>query len=135
MTNPAPGILDFDGYRDLQPLFDAAKAAGLWIVLRPGPYVSNEHLKLSRVNHSFSTTQINAETTAGGFALWATSQVAGGLRSNATDYTEAWTPYIQAIAALVAENQITKGGPIIAVQIGTKHCPILGKKTNKPYFR
>jgi beta-galactosidase GanA len=36
LSNPSPGVLDFDGYRSLQPLFDAAKAAGLWIVFRPG---------------------------------------------------------------------------------------------------
>jgi hypothetical protein len=39
MSNPAPGVLDFDDYRALQPLFDAAKSAGLWIVLRPGMFI------------------------------------------------------------------------------------------------
>ena len=45
-VNPSPGVIDFDGVRALQPLFDAAKAAGIWIVLRPGlvihipPYIS-----------------------------------------------------------------------------------------------
>ena len=36
LINPAPGVVDFGGFRALQPLFDAAKAAGIWIVLRPG---------------------------------------------------------------------------------------------------
>lgn len=47
LINPSRGVVDFDGFRALQPLFDAAKDAGIFIVLRPGPY-------------------INAETTAGG---------------------------------------------------------------------
>ncbi len=47
LINPSPGVVDFDGFRALQPLFDAARDAGIFIVLRPGPY-------------------INAETTAGG---------------------------------------------------------------------
>ncbi|EKM56203.1 glycoside hydrolase family 35 protein [Phanerochaete carnosa HHB-10118-sp] len=47
LTNPAPGVLDFDDWRDLQQIFKAAEQASIFIVLRPGPY-------------------INAETTAGG---------------------------------------------------------------------
>jgi beta-galactosidase GanA len=62
LSNPAPGALNFDDWRALQPLFDAAKLAGLFIILRPGPY-------------------INAETTAGGIPHWVTSRVAGELRN------------------------------------------------------
>ena len=36
--NPAPGVINFDGFRSLQALFDAAKAAGVWVVLRPAVY-------------------------------------------------------------------------------------------------
>lgn len=36
LVNPAPGVVDFGSFRALQPLYDAAKAAGIWIVLRPG---------------------------------------------------------------------------------------------------
>ena len=39
LINPAPGVIDFGGFRALQPLYDAAKAAGIWIVLRPGNYL------------------------------------------------------------------------------------------------
>ncbi|KAF8572638.1 glycoside hydrolase family 35 protein, partial [Ramaria rubella] len=98
LSNPAPGVLDFNDWRNLQPLFDAAKAAGIFIVLRPGPY-------------------INAESTAGGIAHWATSQVAGELRTSAPDYKAAWTPYIDAIIKATVPNQITNGGPVIAVQV------------------
>jgi Glycosyl hydrolases family 35 len=59
--------------------------------------------------------QINAETTAGGIAHWATSQVAGELRTNASDYKAAWTPYIQAVINATVPNQITNGGPIIGM--------------------
>lgn len=36
LTNPAPGVLDFDAWRALQPIYDAAKQAGIFITLRPG---------------------------------------------------------------------------------------------------
>lgn len=82
LSNPAPGVLDFDGVRALQPLFDAATQAGIFILLRPGPY-------------------INAETTAGGLALWATSTTVGTLRTNETGVMEGWEQYIKRIAELV----------------------------------
>ncbi|PCH40579.1 glycoside hydrolase family 35 protein [Wolfiporia cocos MD-104 SS10] len=94
LTNPAPGVLDFEYWRALQPIYDAAKQAGIFIVLRPGPY-------------------INAETTAGGIALWATSLVAGELRTNASDYRAAWTPYVEEITSSVVPNQVSNGGPIL----------------------
>jgi hypothetical protein len=94
LLNPAPGVVDFGSFRALQPLFDAALASGVWVVLRPGPY-------------------INAETTAGGIAHWVTSQTEGALRTNATDFHVTWQNYIQAIITQTAPNQITEGGPVI----------------------
>ena len=61
---------------------------------------------------------INAETTAGGIAHWATSEVAGRLRTNATDWRAAYQDYMQGIIAETAPYQITEGGPVIAIQIG-----------------
>ncbi|KAJ3775849.1 glycoside hydrolase family 35 protein [Lentinula raphanica] len=78
LLNPSRGVVDFDDWRDLQPLFDAAREVGY----------------------------INAETTAGGIAHWITTEVAGTLRTNASDYHEAWTPYIQAIASKIRGNEI-----------------------------
>ena len=39
LINPAPGAVDFGGFRALQPLYDAAKSAGIWIVLRPDDFI------------------------------------------------------------------------------------------------
>ena len=35
-TNPSRGVLDFNDWRALQPIFDAAKLAGIFVTLRPG---------------------------------------------------------------------------------------------------
>ncbi|KAF8238073.1 glycoside hydrolase family 35 protein [Tricholoma matsutake] len=94
LINPSRGVVDFNGFRALQPLYDAARDAGIWIVLRPGPY-------------------INAETSAGGIAHWATSEVAGTLRTNDTDWMAAWQAYIQGIINITIPNQINGGGPVI----------------------
>ncbi|KAG1812912.1 glycoside hydrolase family 35 protein [Suillus subaureus] len=94
LINPSPGVVDFNDYRALEPLFEAAKQTGIWIVLRPGPY-------------------INAETTAGGIAHWVTSEVAGELRTNATDWHAAWQDYVQGVIAETVPYQVIQGGPVI----------------------
>ncbi|KAM5536272.1 hypothetical protein V8D89_010049 [Ganoderma adspersum] len=94
LTNPAPDVFDFEDWRALQPIFDAAKFAGIFVILRPGPY-------------------INAETTAGGLALWATSLVEGDVRVNTTSWNEAYKPYATHIIESVKPNQVTEGGPIL----------------------
>ncbi|CAE6501709.1 unnamed protein product [Rhizoctonia solani] len=121
LVNPAPGELDFNGFRALDPLFKLAMKSGLWVVLRPGPY-------------------INAEVSGGGIPHWVTSEVAGHLRTNNTDYARTWEPYIDAIADnLVKGNwQIgdKTGGPVIAVQLENEylatHSP--GHKYKAPYM-
>ena len=82
LTNPAPGVLDFDDWRALAPIYAAAEQAGIFVVLRPGPY-------------------INAETTAGGLALWSTSLTTSELRTNASDIEASWMPYVKEILKLV----------------------------------
>ena len=112
LLNPAPGVVDFNSFRALQPLFDAALTAGVWIVLRPGPY-------------------INAETTAGGIAHWVTSQTEGALRTNATDFHDTWRDYIQGIISQTVPNQITEGGPVI----GELHLSVEGRHANADYLQ
>ncbi|KAG1721261.1 glycoside hydrolase family 35 protein [Suillus paluster] len=102
LINPSPGVIDFNDYRALEPLYEAAKQTGIWIVLRPGPY-------------------INAETTAGGIAHWITSEVAGELRTNATDWKAAWQDYVQGIITETVPYQVTQGGPVIAIQIDNEY--------------
>ncbi|KAK7019437.1 hypothetical protein VNI00_018047 [Paramarasmius palmivorus] len=105
VINPSRGIVDFDGWRALQPLYDAAKEAGIWVVLRP------------------VTIYINAETSAGGLPHWTTTEIAGNLRSNDSDWRAAWQEYIQGIIENTRDNQITAGGPVIGIQIDLNDPP------------
>lgn len=97
LVMPRRGVTDWTGYRDLQMFLDFCKNSGLWIILRPGPH-------------------IQAEVSAGGIAYWALG-IEGELRTNASDYREAWTQYITEVAEIARRNQVTEGGPIIAVQV------------------
>ncbi|KAF5334106.1 hypothetical protein D9758_016081 [Tetrapyrgos nigripes] len=105
LINPSRGVVDFDDYRAFQPLFDAAREAGIWVVLRPGPV----------------SLYINAETSAGGIAHWITSEVAGELRTNASDWHNAWQDYVQGVIRETSPNQITEGGPVIAIQVDNEY--------------
>ncbi|KAJ7714180.1 glycoside hydrolase family 35 protein [Mycena metata] len=95
-TNGGEGDFEAGTYRDIELFIQEAKNAGLWMIARPGPY-------------------INGETTGGGFPGWV-GNIAGSLRTNNPNYTQAWTPYLTAISKIIARNQITNGGPIILVQ-------------------
>lgn len=77
---------------------DLAKELGLYMIVRPGPYV-------------------NAEANAGGFPLWLTTGAYGALRTDDPLYTAAWTPYWDTISSLIAPYLITNGGNVITFQI------------------
>lgn len=95
--------LDFSsGAHDFTPFFQIANELGLYVFLRPGPY-------------------INAETNAGGFPLWLTTGDYGALRDNDTRYTEAWTPFMSKVAELTAPYQITRGQNVITFQIENEY--------------
>lgn len=61
-----PGHYRAEGIFDLEPFFEAAKEAGIYILARPGPY-------------------INAEVSGGGFPGWL-QRVNGTLRSSDEAY-------------------------------------------------
>jgi len=91
-------VLDFNDWRALAPIYEAASLAGIFIVLRPGPY-------------------INAETTAGGIAHWVTSQTAGELRTNASDFAATWPDYIGEIISQTKGAQVSAGGPVLGASL------------------
>ncbi|KAK5163099.1 uncharacterized protein LTR77_010883 [Saxophila tyrrhenica] len=91
-----PGDWNGEGIFDLQPFFDAAKQAGIYILARPGPY-------------------INAEVSGGGFPGWL-QRVPGTLRSDDQAYLDATDNYVKNIGAIIGKNQITNGGPVILFQ-------------------
>lgn len=64
-----PGEYRADGVFDLQPFYDAASEAGIYLLARPGPY-------------------INAEVSGGGYPGWM-QRVKGHLRSRAPEYLNA----------------------------------------------
>jgi beta-galactosidase GanA len=96
--SPKQGVYDFTGVRDVDMLLGIAQQVGIYVIARPGPY-------------------INAETSAGGFPGWLTTQ-AGRARSDAPDYLAASDEWFTHIDAILQRHQLTNGtGPVILYQI------------------
>lgn len=96
---PVPGMLDFThGAHNFTPIMTLAKELGMYMIIRPGPY-------------------INAEANGGGFPLWITTGEYGGLRDNNPRYTEAWLPYMTEIANVIRPHLVTNGGNVILYQL------------------
>ncbi|KAL2869525.1 glycoside hydrolase family 35 protein [Aspergillus lucknowensis] len=92
-----------DGLFDLQPFFDAASQAGIYLLARPGPY-------------------INAEVSGGGFPGWL-ARVPGTLRSGDPEYMKTYELYLRNVARVISKNQITNGGPVILYQPENEYTP------------
>jgi beta-galactosidase GanA len=100
---PNSHTLDFStGAHNITRLFELAHSIGLYVLVRPGPY-------------------INAEASAGGFPLWLTTGEYGSLRNNDSRYTAAWEPYQTNFAEITAPHQVTTGGNALAYQIENEY--------------
>ncbi|CAN8097750.1 unnamed protein product [Discula destructiva] len=101
--SPSESALDFTtGAHNFTSILTLAAQLGLYVIVRPGPYV-------------------NAESNAGGFPLWVTTGAYGTLRNDDARYTEAWTPYFSAIAQLVAPHLVTNGGTAVLFQVENEY--------------
>jgi beta-galactosidase GanA len=100
---PNSSTVDFtNGAHNFTRLFELAHQIGLWVLVRPGPY-------------------INAEANAGGLPLWLTTGEYGSLRNNDSRYTAAWEPYMSIFASIVAKYQVTSGQNALAYQIENEY--------------
>ncbi|PTB61654.1 glycoside hydrolase family 35 protein [Trichoderma citrinoviride] len=112
-----PGKFRADGIFDLEPFFEAATKAGIYLLARPGPY-------------------INAEVSGGGFPGWL-QRVKGHLRTDSPDYLHATDNYASHIASIIAKAQITNGGPVILYQPENEYSGAAEGTLfpNKPYLQ
>lgn len=90
------GEFTAEGVFAFKPFFDAAAEAGLYLLARPGPY-------------------INAEVAGGGFPGWLQRGPAI-LRTNESSFVDATRNYVASMGKIIADAQITNGGPVIAFQ-------------------
>lgn len=93
--SPAPGHYDFTGVRDLDLFLRTAAETGLYVILRPGPY-------------------INAEVDAGGFPGWLTA-TKGTARTSDPTYLSYVDEWLSAVNRIAARHLHTRGGGTIVL--------------------
>lgn len=115
-----PGTYDFSGNNDIAAFVKTAQEEGLWVVLRPSPYVC-------------------AEWEFGGYPWWLLKDPQMKVRSTDPEFVAAYTRYINALAKQLAPLQVTHGGNILMVQIENEYGSYSDDKTyldlNRKIFR
>ncbi|WP_411084285.1 beta-galactosidase [Streptomyces sp. cmx-18-6] len=87
-------------YRDVGALgrfLDAVREAGLWAIVRPGPYIC-------------------AEWENGGFPVWVTGRFGRRVRTRDAGYRAAVERWFVELLPQVVERQVDRGGPVVLVQ-------------------
>jgi beta-galactosidase len=99
---PQPGKYDFSGNHDVAAFVKMAQEEGLWVVLRPSPYVC-------------------AEWEFGGYPYWLQNVPGLKVRSQEPQYVAAYTRYLEAVGKQLAPLQVSHGGPILMVQVENEY--------------
>lgn len=96
------GEWDFSGDADLAQFCRIAQEEGLFVILRPGPYVC-------------------AEWDFGGYPAWLLKDRTTQVRTTDPKFMKELHRYLLKIGEVTKELQVTKGGPIIMVQVENEY--------------
>ena len=103
LIEPEPGKFNWSGQADYPEFFRIAKEEGMWVIVRPGPYVC-------------------AEWEGGGHPWWLGSKEKDmKIRSLDPRYFEPAKRYLTEATRVIAPFQITRGGPVILYQIENEY--------------
>ena len=102
LHEPTPGKFDFTGNLDVAEFVRQAAQEGLWVIVRPGPYICTEW-------------------DFGGFPSWLLKTPDMQVRSGDRRFLDASDRYMKAVGRELAPLQITRGGKVIMVQIENEY--------------
>ncbi|KAL3042201.1 hypothetical protein OYC64_020197 [Pagothenia borchgrevinki] len=102
LHQPERGVFTFHTQLDLEAYINLAAELGLWVILRPGPYISSE-------------------LDLGGLPSWLLRDGSMKLRTTYPGFTDAVNTYFDKLIPKVVPLQFKKGGPIIAVQVENEY--------------
>ncbi|XP_049712989.1 beta-galactosidase-1-like protein 2 isoform X3 [Elephas maximus indicus] len=116
LHEPERGKFDFSGNLDLEAFIWMASELGLWVILRPGPYICSE-------------------IDLGGLPSWLLQDPNMKLRTTYKGFTEAVDLYFDHLIARVVPLQYKLGGPIIAVQVENEYGSYNKDPAYMPYVK
>ncbi len=99
---PRQGHFDWSGQTDMAEFCRIAQEVGLWVILRPGPYSC-------------------AEWEMGGLPWWLLKDDDIKLRTRDPRYLDAAKKYLNEVGRVLGPLQITRGGPILMVQVENEY--------------
>lgn len=99
---PKKGEFCFEGIADLKRFIELAQELGLWVIVRPSPYIC-------------------AEWELGGLPAWLLAEDGMRLRSSYEPYLAHVREYYKKLFEILTPLQITKGGPILMFQIENEY--------------
>jgi len=99
---PERGRFDFSGNSDIAEFIRIAKEEGLWVILRPSPYVC-------------------AEWEFGGYPYWLQKIKGLVVRSKEPQYLKEYETYIDRLGKEVSPLLVTNGGNILLVQVENEY--------------
>lgn len=102
LHEPEKNKFDFSGNNDIAEFVRIAKEEGLWVILRPSPYVC-------------------AEWEFGGYPYWLQNEKGLIVRSKESQYLKEYETYIKAVGKQLAPLQINHGGNILMVQVENEY--------------
>ncbi len=97
-----PGQFEFDGDKDLGAFIDECHRQGMYVIVRPGPYIC-------------------AEWDYGGFPAWLQTIPGIAFRTMNPPYLEAVDRFFDALIPIIEARQWTKGGPVVLVQVENEY--------------
>ncbi len=97
-----PGEFDFTGNLDIAEFCKVAQEEGLWVIVRPSPYVCSEW-------------------DFGGLPAWLLKDPDMEVRTSNPKFLEATGRYLKEVGKQLAPLQASKGGPIIMVQVENEY--------------
>ncbi|KAF4009547.1 hypothetical protein G4228_000001, partial [Cervus hanglu yarkandensis] len=115
LHEPQRGTFDFSGNLDLEAFILLAEEVGLWVILRPGPYICSE-------------------MDLGGLPSWLLQDPTSQLRTTNRSFVNAVNKYFDHLIPRVAPLQYRRGGPIIAVQVENEYGSFYKDKAYMPYL-
>lgn len=99
---PKPGVWDFSGNADFVAFIKACQEEGLYVLVRPGPYVCTEW-------------------EFGGFPGWLMADPEIKVRSMDPRFLKPATAYLEKVSSMLKPLQIENGGPVIMVQVENEY--------------
>ncbi|XP_030008184.1 beta-galactosidase-1-like protein 2 [Sphaeramia orbicularis] len=102
LHEPERGAFNFHEQLDLRAYVSLAASMGLWVILRPGPYIC-------------------AEWDLGGLPSWLLQDKYMQLRTTYPGFVDAVNLYFDKLISIIKPFMYEEGGPIIAVQVENEY--------------